>query len=274
MAGDSRRAFLERGALVGCTAEQARGLSARGALLFVGRALPDNWLEPFVYSNSLIGPGGNAEVLAALSGNLTPHLSSPVTEVARLPDGRFAVRNAAGVVETVDLVVFATPPWVTRSLLPQRPALAKAAWVLGKFEYFPTEISIHRDPAYMPESVLHWSAYNARVEGDRCEGSVWYAPPRPPAEGQPPLLVFKSWATAREREPEDEVHRRRFLHPLVTPGFIAAQAVLEACQGRERIWFAGSYTREVDSQESALVSAVRVVHELAPDAPNLVALRS
>ena len=38
------------------------------------------------------------------------------------------------------------------------------------------------------------------------------------------------------------------------------------------VWFAGSYTTEIDSQETALTSAMNVVRHLEPQAPNLLAL--
>jgi predicted NAD/FAD-binding protein len=88
------------------------------------------------------------------------------------------------------------------------------------------------------------------------------------------MMLFKSWATARSRRPKEEIFRRVFLHPRITPDFIRAQRLLAACQGGAGIWFAGSYTGEVDSQETALLSAMNVVRELDPQAPNLLALES
>ncbi|MGH9320892.1 MAG: NAD(P)-binding protein, partial [Vicinamibacteria bacterium] len=261
-------------AMVGCSIEQARSLSARSALVFVGEALPDNLLEPFVYRHSLVGLQGNVRFLAGISGNLTTHVGSPVAWVRRLPQGGFSIRNAAGVVENVDVVIFATPPFVTRLLLPSGPGRLKASLLLRQFEYFRTEISIHRDPVYMPQNPFLWSAYNPRVDGDFCEASVWYGALRPVEEGQLPLILFKSWATARRERPTQEIFRRGFLHPWITPDFIRTERLLAACQGQGGVWFAGSYSREVDSQETALLSAMSLVRELAPQAPNLLALES
>jgi predicted NAD/FAD-binding protein len=212
--------------------------------------------------------------LAGISGNLTTHVGSPVFSVHRLPQGGFAIRNAAGVEEMVDVVVFATPPYTTRLLLPPLPGLGKARFLLGLFEYFRAEIAIHRDPVYMPQNPFHWSAYNPLVDGGYSEASIWYGAIRPPKPGQAPLMLFKSWATARSQAPQQEVFRRVFLHPRITPGFIQTQRLLESCQGAAGIWFAGSYTFEVDSQETALLSAMNVVRELDPQAPNLLALES
>jgi predicted NAD/FAD-binding protein len=255
-------------AMVGCSIDEARGLSARSAVLFVGQAVPDNLLAPILYNGSRVGLGGNVRYLAGISGNLTIHKGALVRSVHPLPQGGFAIRNAAGVVETVDIVIFATPPYVARTLLPRDPLLRETRAILRRFEYFRTEIAIHRDPVYMPSDPALWSAYNARIEGDYSEASVWYGALR----GDSSLSIFKSWATARSRAPRKELFRRTFLHPRVTPEFIEAGRLLALRQGRGGIWFAGSYTREVDSQETALRSAMSVVRELAPDAPNLLAL--
>jgi predicted NAD/FAD-binding protein len=260
------------GGTVGCSLEEARTLSARSAMFFIGLALPQNLLAPVPYRQSLLGLGGNVQFMANLSGNLTTHLGSPVSFVRPLVAGGYEIENADGVIETVDVVVFATPPYVTRLLLPNVPGLGPVSSLLDQFQYFPTEIAIHRDPVYMPESPRYWSAYNTRVEGTHAEASVWYGAFRQ-SDGEP-VSLFKSWATARSQAPAQEVFRRSFLHPLITPLFIETGRSLSAFQGQDGVWFAGSYTAEVDSQDTALVSAMNVVRELDPAAPNLVALES
>ncbi len=259
---------------VGCSIEEARALSARSAMVFIGLALPKNLLAPVLYRHSLLGLGGNVQFLASLSGNLTTHLGSPVTSVDRLPQGGFSIRNAGGVVELVDVVIFATPPYVTRNLLPPLLGLSRARQLLSRFEYFRTEIAIHRDPVYMAENRRFWSAYNSLIDATHCEASIWYGALEPAPSSEDPLMLFKSWATARSRAPEEELFRREFLHPFVSPEFIETERLLSAYQGRAGIWYAGSYTLEVDGQDTALLSAMRVVRELDPQAPNLLALEA
>ncbi len=257
---------------VGCSIDQARGLSARSALVFIGLALPQNLLAPVLYRQSFLGLGGNVQFLASLAGNLTTHVGANVVSVSPLPAGGFSIENADGIVENVDLVVFATPPYVTRLLLPALPGLDPVAALLEDFSYFPTEIAIHRDPVYMPEKPRYWSAYNTLVDGTHAEASIWYGAFR--QSGGEPISLFKSWATARSQAPAQEVFRRAFQHPLITPQFIETGLGLADFQGQDGVWFAGSYTREVDSQDTALLSAMSVVRELDPLAPNLLALES
>ena len=84
--------------------------------------------------------------------------------------------------------------------------------------------------------------------------------------------LFKSWATARARPVSEPLAEAEFRHALITPEYLTAQARLSALQGVHGPWFAGSYTRDVDLQETALLSAVEVVRRLAPGAPNLLRL--
>jgi predicted NAD/FAD-binding protein len=259
-------------AMTGCPIEQVRAQSARAAVLFLAKAVPEKPLDPVRYGNSLLGLQGNVERIAERSANLVVHLGAAVGGVHPRPAGGFRIEHAAGPPEDVDLLVLATPPYAAAPLLAELPPLAEAAEVLAQFEYFTAEISIHRDPAYMPTRRRHWSAYNVRVDGGFAEGSVWYGALRPPAPGGGPLSLFKSWATARSAPPADEILRRAFRHPLVTPAFLGLQDRLAAFQGTAGVFFAGSYTHEVDSQETALVSAMNVARAIAPAAPNLLAL--
>jgi predicted NAD/FAD-binding protein len=253
--------------MIGCSIEEARGISARSALVFIGRALPGNLLNPVLYRQSRLGLGGNVRVLAERCASLTVHAGSPVSSVRRLSGGGFAVENAEGRIEDVDALVLATPPYVARGLLSGLGGYERVRRLLDRFEYFPSEIAIHRDPAYMPGDPGHWSAYNSLMDGTHCEASIWYGAFLPSAP-----MLFKSWATARSREPEEEIFRRDFLHPRISPDSIRAGRRLADHQGQGGVWFAGSYTREVDSQDTALLSAMTVARALAPEAPNLAAL--
>lgn len=254
-------------ALTGCSLEQAPALSARGAVFFVAGALPS-----LRFSNSLIGVGGNVERIAAQASDLTARLGSPVVSVSPRPGGGYRIASADGAASEVDAVVFACPPYLAGPLLGEIPALGDAAPLLGQLPHFTAVLSIHRDPAYMPAKRAWWSSYNADLADGYCEGSVWYGALRPPVPGHGAVSLFKSWVTARSREPQLEVARRSFRHPLVTPAFIETQRSLAAFQGLDAVWFAGSYLKEVDSQETALRSAMDAVRAIAPEAPNLLAL--
>jgi hypothetical protein len=153
-------------------------------------------------------------------------------------------------------------PLSISGLLGDIPWQQFAAGLLDQLEFFPTEIAIHRDPVYMPARPWQWSAYNPILDGEYCEASVWYGALRPVENSGTPLSVFKSWATARAQDPQQEICRRAFLHPLITPKFIGLQRLVQLYQGLGGVWFAGSWLREPDTQETALLSAMDVVGEL------------
>src|SRR5258708_16670906 len=124
----------------------------------------------------------------------------------------------------------------------------------------------------MPPKLALGSGYNAEVASGGWEGSIWYGALRPVPPGGTPLMLFKSWVTARTQAPRELVFRQAYRHPLITPSFIEAGRGLADLQGRAAVWFAGSYTGEVDSQETALRSAMDVARNVNPQAPNLLPL--
>jgi len=56
---------------------------------------------------------------------------------------------------------------------------------------------------------------------------------------------------------------------LTDPEHFRAQELLDRMQGRRNLWFAGAYAHDIDSHESAILSAIRVARELAPESSNL-----
>jgi predicted NAD/FAD-binding protein len=181
-----------------------------------------------------------------------------VTGLVRRPDGWW-VHTDGGPAERVDEVVVACPPHHAAPLLAQAPEGAAIAQELSAFVSFRTRMLLHTDPAYVHADPALWSAYNALVTGGWCEGSVWYGAMRDRHRDGGAVDVFKSWATGRAWEPREVVAEAEYRHPLITPAYVAAQARIEARQGRDGLWFAGSWTRDVDLQETALGSALRVV---------------
>jgi predicted NAD/FAD-binding protein len=93
--------------------------------------------------------------------------------------------------------------------------------------------------------------------GEHCEASIWYGGLRGTTE-----QVFKSWTTFRDRQPTEVIAAAEYWHPVITPDTVRAQQRLEAIQGRDDLWFAGSWTFDVDSQESAVVSAAKIAQRL------------
>ncbi len=222
-----------------CVISAALETSAYAALIYMTRAL-DHLTMP--YYNAEGGLGAIAEKLQMSD----TRICSEVTEVSRWPDG-FHIGE-----EVFDELVLAVHPPEAQKLL---------AGVLDRdlsgFEVIRATTAIHADPVYMPRRGDDWRCFNAVRHGDYCEASVWYGGLRKTDE-----QVFKSWTTFRSRQPSEVIATAEFYHPLITPDTIRAQQRLETVQGRDGLWFAGGWTYEADSQESAVISALRISERL------------
>jgi predicted NAD/FAD-binding protein len=238
--------------------EQARGLSARSAMIFAAKALPENPADPLLY---YVLDRGMAEPLRRMvedSPSARVLTGAAVEHVSRTPPGGFHVRCADGRALRVDDLVFASSGPATLRLLDGLPGAAAQRAALQGIEFHDARLMLHADPAYAPSNPSSWSFLNAEARGGLCEASMWLARvlTHSPEASEPRL--WKSWVTHRRRLPSEVLHEAQFRHMLPTPGSLAAQAALRALQGRGGVWFAGGYTLPFDSQETALLSALQV----------------
>jgi predicted NAD/FAD-binding protein len=184
------------------------------------------------------------------------------------PDGPCVV-TADGPGEPVDHVVLAAPPHALASIVGNDSDMQAP---LQRFSWFRTRMVIHDQPTYMPEDRRMWSAYNPSITGGHCEASVWYGALNRTLPDGSAMNLWKSWASARAIEPGGLLHAAEYKHPLHTPDYVRAQAEIAARQGRRNVWFAGSWTQDIDLQETALRSAMALAQRLAPRAQNLARL--
>jgi predicted NAD/FAD-binding protein len=117
----------------------------------------------------------------------------------------------------------------------------------------------------MPHDERDWSTVNVRHDGHHAQTTVYK-----PWKSKNP--VFRSWVTYDARMPEPLHEMVNFDHPKVTRTYFEVQRALAAMQGQGNLWLAGMHMHDIDSHESALVSAVRVVQSLSPSAPRLATL--
>ena len=238
--------------------EQARGLSARAAMIFAAKALPANPLDPLLYY--VLKPG-MGEVLARLVDQCTTlqlRTNAMVQQVSRNPDGSYRIECADSSVVTVDQLVFASPGPATLPLVSMLPGTATQVAALQAIEFHDATLALHTDPAYAPPHPLLWSFLNSRVDGAFCEASMWMAPVIANVPPATTAKLWKSWTTHRTQPPANILHEAAFKHMLPTPSSLVAQSVLRLLQGRDGIWFAGGYTLPYDAQETALLSALGV----------------
>lgn len=249
-------------ALTGCSIDEARSLSAMAALAVAARGLPERLVAPYRWTTFRDGTASLIEGLVGACRTLTVLRQAPALAI----DADLTVRTE-GRAFPADAVVCAVPPAALARILAASGREGPVAAALTSLGSFRTRMVIHTDPVYMPADRRCWSSYNAEVSRHRCEGSVWYGAMR---AGSP--LIFKSWATARSREPAQVVHEAEYHHPLMTPSYVATRERVAAAQGLGGLWYAGSWLADVDLQESAVTSALRVARALAPNASNLARL--
>lgn len=236
--------------------EQARGFSARAAMIFAAKALPANPLEPILYDVLRPGMIEPLHRLAAECSTVRFLTGCPVANVSR--EGEvFVLRQDDGRAEVVDDLVLAASGPSTLRLLGDLPGTGSLRAALGGIEWDDARIAIHTDPLYAPARPAFRSFLNCRVDGDRCDASMWLADVIDAAPSAA-ARVWKSWVAHRAEPPGDVLAEAAFTHMLPTTATIHAQETLGLLQGRDRIWLAGGYLHPYDSQETALRSALRV----------------
>ncbi|MGC4853999.1 FAD-dependent oxidoreductase [Micromonospora sp. DT4] len=246
----------------GASISQAKAFSARAALALGVRPLVGDGAEQRTeYVNAR---DGLQAVIAALAGEFTTVTAlTNSAAVGLCRDGvRYRVVDAVGRVHVAEHVVLALPPEPAAKLVAQLPGADPLVRAYRRFGYMPARIAVHRDPVYMPAASTDWSSFNILRDGDYAEASIAYQQLR----GD--VTLYKSWALNRRQEPKQLLAETTFRHPVITPDFIRAQSVLHGSNGRDGLWFAGSHVLDVDSQESALVTAIQVAAKLSPLSPN------
>jgi predicted NAD/FAD-binding protein len=203
------------------------------------------------------------EALAAALKSTRICLGAAIDCIALHGDG-YAIA-ADGEQHRCDHLVLACDPASAAALMPRTEHSGEMAEIFRMIELFDTKIVVHGDPRVMPRSRRSWSAFNIEERDGQSALTVWYGAP-----GGPPL--FRTW-TNFETGPLDPVHAQAtFRHMLGTHGLYEAQKRIRAIQGRDNLWFAGSWVRDNDSHESAIGSAVDVAAALDSTSRNLARL--
>lgn len=254
--------------------DDARGLSARAAMIFAAKAAPANPLEQVVY---YVLNQGMAEALRRMldqSPGIQLMTSAIVDSVSRSPQGVFTIHCTDGRTAEVDDLVFASSGPGTLQILNSLPGTEPQRGALQAIQFHDAQLALHTDAIYAPTNPAFWSFLNCRADGAACEASMWMGPV---IEGVPVATtgkLWKSWITHRAQAPAQILHQVSFKHMLPTPATLFAQNILALLQGRDGIWFAGGYTRQYDAQETALRSALGVALGLGALTARASALRA
>ena len=253
--------------------EQARGMSARAAMIFAAKALPLNPFDPLLYYTLAPGMGEVLDRLLAQCATVHVRTNAAVRHVSPAIGGGYVLECADGSVVTVDELVFASSGPATMQLLSGLPGMEAQIAALQAIEFHDAHLALHTDPIYAPSHPLFWSFLNCAVQGESCEASMWLAPVLTGTPVTTAAKLWKSWTTHRAQQPSQLLHRATFRHMLPTPASIAGQNALRQHQGRAGVWFAGGYTLPYDAQETALLSALGVALGLSSGSARVAALQ-
>ncbi|QXJ23768.1 FAD-dependent oxidoreductase [Actinomadura graeca] len=247
-------------AIFGCDTTRVREMSARAATDLLAAVPPASPDEAPVWHGLRAGLGGVPGALADGLVRGRVRTGAGVRLLRRSGD-EIEVTDSTGSLHLVDRVVLATHPDEAARLIAPLPGTGGLVGALNEFGYTEVLVAAHTDPAYMPAERRHWSTSTVTVHGGWAESSTWC--------GTDGADVFKSWITHREEAPRKPLALASFRQLCLTPPAVRARTRVAAAQGRGGIHFAGHYLHRVDSQESALASAVDVARRLAPDGPRL-----
>jgi len=237
-------------AFLGITFEELRGVSASSALLYPALALPTP-------SRGLHLPvavkGGThrwIERILEEMGGVRLRLGEPVHTLTSGRDG--VVVEAGHDVERYDAAVVTAPIWAAGEIL--GGSVAEAAALVPFTE---AELVVHRDDTFRwgdaSDSDVSVRTFPEAAQLTTAAGRL---------SGRE---VFRSWVTYDPDPPLDVLARVHYRHPIPVPAVRRAQEMVSALDPSSGVHLAGSWTRDVDSHESAVVSAVEVALRLLHD---------
>jgi predicted NAD/FAD-binding protein len=211
--------------------------------------------------------GGSRRYVERLYADLpcSAHAGTPVVRVQRASSG-VRVLTADGAEHLFDAAVLACHADEALRLI-DSPRPAETA-VLSKFGYQENRTILHSDAALMPRQRRVWSSWNylaaTGASGtERVSVSYWMNR----LQGLPgSRQFFVSLNPLREPRPESVVAELSYHHPVFDAEAMRAQGLLGQLQGRDRLWFCGSYAG-YGFHEDALASAVGVARLLGAEAP-------
>ncbi len=241
------------------TTDQARTLSARAAMIFAATSAPASATDPIV---SYVLNRGLAEALRRMVNQMQTvqiALKAKVDQITRQPSGGFLLTcEDRRRIQVDDLVLACSGP-ATLRLLDGLTANRAQQTAVAAIEFQATRIAIHTDPAYAPTDPNNWSFLNSQVHNAYCEASMWLGKVLlPTSVMQSDLKLWKSWVTHRDRQPKNVIHQSSYQHMVPTVASLQAQTRVLELQGQGGVWIGGGYTFPFDSQETALLSALKI----------------
>ncbi|MEX0923065.1 MAG: FAD-dependent oxidoreductase [Rhodovibrionaceae bacterium] len=193
-------------------------------------------------------------------------LSCPAIALHQQPGARCLV-DARGESRNYDEVILACHGDQARAILGEAAAPETAA-LLAAFRYHKNRVYLHRDTALMPRRRGVWSSWNYLGQSGSASGSpasvTYWMNRLQNLQTETPVLV--SLNTRKAPESEKTWATLSYDHPLFDTEALAAQRALPAIQGKQGIWFCGSYCG-YGFHEDGLQAGFAVAEALGSPAP-------
>lgn len=194
------------------------------------------------------------------------NLNSPIKSIRR-ENERYVLSTQSGKQLVYDHVIFSTNATVTAKLLKNVPDVQDITTIFKNVRYYETKVAIHGDARFMPANKKDWRVVNIAYNGRYAATTIY-------KKWKSKTPIFRSWITFDVRSPGESVPEHLYAissyqHPHTDHFYIEAQQAVRKIQGYRNLWFVGVWTRDNDSHESALVSAVKVAEQLAPNSKRL-----
>lgn len=209
--------------------------------------------------------GGREYVRRMLPAIGSVRTGMPVSTIRRDPDS-VSLIGRSGHLGRFDDVVIATHADQALAII-ERPGFWERR-LLGAFRYQQNDAWLHEDPSLMPRRRAVWSSWNhvsrdAEQAGRAAAVTYWMN------RLQPLTTDSDLFVTLNPAQPPaaSRVYRHiSYHHPVFDHAAVRAQGLMRMIQGRDRLWFCGSYLG-YGFHEDGLRSGMEVANRLGVAAP-------
>lgn len=240
-------------------------------------AFPASSFVRFFRNHALLEPGerpawrtvtgGSHEYVTRLLDDFrgTVRTGARVDGIAR--NGESPVVICGGRREIFDAVVMACHADQTLAILADGATPAERH-ILSQFRYSANKGVLHRDPSLMPRRRRAWASWNFISDGPVAhDGAVFVTYWMNRLQNiAAPENIFVSLNPTRDIDPATVLGEFDYAHPQFDRFALAAQKSLPEIQGRDGIWFCGSYCGN-GFHEDGLQAGLEVAAALGAPAP-------
>lgn len=256
----------------GVTPEEIKSFSAYNILQWCTHNKPSG-LTGFIWNEVEGGLNQYIHKIVQQLKNTTIKTDTSISDVSYHND-QYHLKDSHGAITSVDHLIIATNAQEAAHLLKNIPEAQALKSSLESIEYFKTTIAIHGDKRLMPQDPAQWAIANVAFDGKH--SALTICKPHMKA-----MDIYRSWITYHikgqltEHELPDPLYALKiFYHPKPTAAYFETQKAISDYQGANNLWLAGFYTTDIDSHNSAILSAITIAKKLAPLSVRLATLIS